>query len=105
MKRISGQLLSVSFESCSENSNTLRQLRQEVVRMNGVPTVSKAVHSQICNLLWRCQLPDKLDMVVELQGLRRELSRAKAEKNIAEEFLLQQVSKWTSWAAAHRWRA
>eukprot|EP00803_Ostreobium_quekettii_P011725 evm.model.scf_26.16 EVM.evm.TU.scf_26.16 scf_26:134044-140940(-) len=100
MKRISGQLLSVSFESCSENSNTLRQLRQEVVRMNGVSTVSKAVHSQICNLLWRCQLPDKLDMVVELQGLRRELSRAKAEKNCAEEFLLQQVIKALQSSAA-----
>jgi len=100
MRRISGQLLSVSFESCSENSNTLRQLRQEVVRMNGVSTVSKAVHSQICNLLWRCQLPDKLDMVVELQGLRRELSRAKAEKNIAEEFLLQQVIKALQSSAA-----
>ncbi|CAD7702128.1 unnamed protein product [Ostreobium quekettii] len=100
LQRLSEQLQSISFDSCTENSKVLRQLHQEVTRLKGLPTGSKVVYSRICNLLWKCQLPDKLDMLAELQGLRRELSRAKAEKDLAEEFVLQQVIKALQSSAA-----
>lgn len=100
LERISGQLQSVNFESCSKNRNTMRQVRQQVLRMQGKRTVSKPVYSKICSLLWRCQLPEKLDMTHELQGLRRELSRAKAEKDTREEYVLQQVIRALQSSAA-----